>query len=185
MQSTAFVAFIPQSWLRVQSCVSHNGSILERKQHQHPEVATPSDSQYWGPCPKWKHPVRHLFLLHAALKGFRAKLMFLPLQAWLQVIHCWQPSCYQWTSDATEYTPASPHLTSRGCEQPECSSNWIWTQPCEHFNPRIESRFCAFAAPRNVHCLFFVVTKRSARVTLFNRCCIFNNSGTPFTVLHP
>lgn len=104
--------------------------------------------------------------VQAALKGFQTKLIQ-KCKSFIADIH----PATKWTSDVHSTHNSlthlnSTHLVSWGCEQPQFSGNWIWIQPSEHFNPRVESRFCAFAAPRNVHCLFIVVAKRLAWVTI-------------------
>lgn len=55
-------------------------------------------------------------------------------------------------------------------EQPT-QGNWIWIQPCEHFNPTGESDFCVFAAGGDVRCLFFVSHSTGFRLS-FSACTI-------------
>lgn len=88
------------------------------------------------------------------------------------------------------HSPHSPHLTSSHGAASNHSSPVIgfgFNHP-SILIPELKVVFffvCVFAAPHNVHCLLFVVIKRSAWVPLSNRCCISNNSETLLAVRHP
>lgn len=61
--------------------------------------------------------------------------------------------------------------TSVVSEQPT-QGNWIWMQSCEHFNPCVESDFCAFGW----WCSLFVLCVTQCWVILLNLHYIFNKT---------
>lgn len=99
-------------------------------------------------------------------KGLRVKLRLFP-QAWRRGIQRWQPSCSWRTSDAAECMP-------RAASERPTQGNWIWMQPCENFNPCVESDFCAFGCERR--CSLFVLCVARRWVILLNQHHIFNKT---------
>lgn len=109
----ALILSIPAEGLKLRTaCLLH--SILDVKDATH----SPWTGNFiWRECPP-NTVFDSWFCCSGSFEGLPSKtgVSFLSLQAWLQVIRCWQPSCYQldkwWCTVHTGLTHlTSPHLT--------------------------------------------------------------------------